>query len=83
MAKAICKRQWKEYGCNDCQLNKICNDAVDSGKVDLYEIYKKGRADAIEEVLSHTKTIVDDDGIIVEAVLVKDIKKIKVRHNEL
>lgn len=39
------------------------------------------RAEAIDEVLSHTKTIVDEDGIIHEVVLVKDIEKIKEKQN--
>lgn len=46
------------------------------------DVYELGRADAIEEVLSHTKTIVDEDGIIHEVVLVKDVKKIKERQND-
>lgn len=52
---------------------KPCSIILD--ETDYDEGYQEGRADVIDEILTHTKTIVNEDGIIFEAVLVKDIKK--------
>lgn len=49
---------------------------------DLEEYAKQIRADAVDEILKHQTTIIDDDGIIHKVIKVKDIEQLKEQNND-